>query len=123
MPNTAPITLVVGAASTVFSPESVTPTHVQFQNNATSEIDQRELLHFDRPPNNKTTVRRSIRLNKPLVREMDGKVSLLQGSGKVEFVFPLGSTILERNEIRLMLAAAITNSVTTAIVDQPEWFW
>lgn len=123
MPSTSPITLVVDAVDTVFSPESVTSTHVQFQNNAVSEIDRREILHYDRPPGNKATVRRSVRLNKPLVRELDGKVSLMQGSGKAEFVFPVGSTLNERKQIRELLAAAILDGASESVIDQPEWFW
>lgn len=123
MPSAATISLVTADETIVFTPESITGTHVLFQNNAVADLAKRELLHFDRPADEKTTVRRSVRVNIPLVRTVGGVEVLSQASVKVEFVAPRDSTTAERKRLRLIIEKAVANAATLAIVDVPEWFY
>lgn len=123
MPNTSPITVNDGTADVVFSPDSVTGTHVLFANQSATSLEMRELLHVDRPANG-NTLRRSIRLNVPLERtNASGEVLIEQCSAKVEFVFPASSTRAERDRLIALAQNAIQNSSLTASVANPEWFW
>lgn len=126
MPNTTALTINDGLADTVFTPEGISSTHVLFQDVAEERLDLRALLHFDRPSNGKGsrgTSRRTVRLNKPSERVVDGITVPKQSSARVEFVFDVSDTIAERKALRIAMANALLNASSSDVIDNSEWFY
>lgn len=125
MPNVAPIVVNDGTAvDTTFSPDSVSPTHVVFQNLTEPSVQLRSLLHYDRPSNGQKQNRRTIRINMPMERtDGNGGTYVEQETGRAEFIFPSSATVAERKALRVSLANAILAAASQDVVDNPEWFW
>lgn len=125
MPNAAPITITDGTTTFyVVSPDSVTGTHVQYQDLTEANLNLRTLLHFDRPSNGQKQNRRTIRLNVPMERtDAGGATYIEQGTGRAEFIYPASASVSERKNIREALAYAILTAEAEAVVDNPEWVW
>lgn len=123
MPSTSPVVITVDAVQYTFSPESVTGTHVQFVDRVPAALDEQAILHVDRPAANKETVRRSFRLNQPLVRTVDNVKTVKQASAKTEFVFPTDSTEAERDLVVQKHIEALKLQYLQSVATVPEWFW
>lgn len=123
MPNASPITLTAAGGDIILSPDSVTGTHVVYQDLTGEVLSRRALLHFDRPSAEKTTLRRTIRLNVPLTRVVDGVEQQKSCTARVEFIFPADSTKVERANLRNLIHSAIATAAVEAVVDNPEWVW
>lgn len=122
MPNAAPIALTIGEETLTFTPDSVTGTHVLFQNSAQGALNKRELLHFDRAVGSKT-IRRTQRVNVPLTRTVDGVETMKMGTVKIEYVLPEDSTQAERERLVGIVQALAGNSVAASVIVVPEWFF
>lgn len=124
MPNTAPITINDGTSDVVFSPDSVSSTHVQLQDLTEPVLAKRELLHFDRPASEKGQVRRSVRINVPYVEtDASGVETIKMVSFKGEVVAPSTSPKSVRTRVRELAAASLNHATAEAVIDNPEWFW
>lgn len=125
MPSTKALVVNDGTNDITFSPDSVTGTHVQFQDLSQAVVQQRSLLHLDRPANGKASeIRRSIRINVPYaVTNADGSVAVKQLSIKVEAVSPSDTTVAQRASLRALASHALTNVDVAAVFDNPEWMW
>lgn len=122
MPNAAPITLVAGAETLVFTPDSIGNTHVLFQNSAVGPLNKRELLHFDRTTGSKT-IRRTQRVNVPLIRIVNGIEVMKMGTVKIEYVLPDDTSDSERERIVAIANALTGNATANTVVTIPEWFY
>lgn len=122
MPNAAQIVLTVGSETLTFTPDSVTGTHVLFQNAAQGALNKRELLHFDRAVGSKT-IRRTQRVNVPLVRTVDGAEVMKMGTVKIEYVLPDDSTQAERERLIGIVKALAGDATASSVVAVPEWFY
>lgn len=123
MPNMATVSLVNGAETLVFSPESVQPGHILLQNAAQAVTLKRELLHFDRPKDEKKEIRRSLRTNFPLVRTLGDAEVIKMETGKTEFIFPVDATVEERERLILMHIEALKSAFAQSIMKDIEWAW
>lgn len=124
MPSMTTISLVNGAETLVLSPNSVEPTHLVFQNEAAASIAKRELLHFDRPKDEKKEIRRSMRTNLPLVRTtLDGSEVLKMETGKTEFIFPADATATERARLVALHVKGLQNAFAVSILQDVVWAW
>lgn len=125
MPNASAITLNNGTDDVVVSPDSVSTTHVLYQDLDEAVINERILLHFDRPARDNGIVRRTVRLNVPLARQ-DAAGNAMPPemmSARIEYVAPRGTTVSERQVLAALIASAASNSAITSIITTPEWVW
>lgn len=123
MPDMAQVSLVSGAETLVFSPESVQAGHVLFQNAAQPTPTKRELMHFDRPKDEKKEIRRSLRTNFPLVRTLGDTEVIKMETGKTEFIFPVDATDVERERLVFMHIEALKSAFAQSIMIDIEWAW
>lgn len=125
MPNAAAITLNNGTADIVLSPDSVSSTHVLFQDLEADTLNERTLMHFDRPSKENGIVRRTVRLNVPLARQdaAGNQLPPLMMSARVEFIAPVGTTSAERATLPALIGSAVGNSAVTSLITTPEWVW
>lgn len=125
MPNTAAISINDGTAAVVFSPDSVSSTHVVMQNLAVAALDKRELLHYDRPAQSKGDVRRTIRVQTPIVVGTDaqGKEIIKMITFRGEEISPVEATGAQRLRVRTLASNGLVHASTVAVFDNPEWFW
>lgn len=119
----AQVSLVNGAETLVFSPESVQSGHILFQNAAQPVLAKRELLHFDRPKDEKKEIRRSIRTNFPLVRTVGDAEVMKMETGKTEFIFPSDSTAAERERLVLLHIEGLKSTFAMGVIVDVEWAW
>lgn len=123
MPSAAALTINDGTANVVFSPDSVTATHVQYQNLAQPSLALRELFHYDRPATSKE-VRRSMRVNCPYeITLSDGTKVIKTVTYKVEEISPPDVTSAQRLRARTLAANGLINAASVALFDNPEWVW
>lgn len=124
MPNAQPIAIKKNGTDTVtFSPDSVSGTHVQYQDLSEDKLTLRKLFHFDRPVRAKD-VRRSLRINLPVnVTLQSGEVVTRLVSMKVELVSAADVPKVSRTEIRTLAANALVDPAVIAVFDNPEWVW
>lgn len=125
MPNAATMAISDGTTTLyTLSPDSVSATHVQFQDLSEPVLEKRVLFHFDRPSNGQKQNRRTLRINVPMERTDPAGVTYIeQGTGRAEFIYPKSATVAERKQIREALAYAILHPTSEAVVDNPEWIW
>lgn len=124
MPNTSPLTLNDGTAEVVFSPESVTATHVLYQDLSAATLEERSLLHFDRPSGRKKNERRIMRINRSTTHtQADGTSVIETGTVRVEIIPNPSATATDRAALRALGASILNNTEIGKVVDNPEWFW
>lgn len=126
MPQTAPVTINDGTADITFSPDSVSSSHVSFQNMAVASLPLRELLHFDRPSNDgKETHRRVLRVNVPyqVTDPATGLTVTRMATFKGETIVPVDAPSSVRKRVRELGSAGVDSAQYTASVESPEWFW
>lgn len=123
MPSANTMSISDGTAPVAFSPDSVTSTHVQYQNLAQGVLALRELLHFDRPASGKD-VRRSMRVNTPIeVTLADGTKVVKAITYKIEEISPSDVTVAARTRCRLLAANGLIHADAVKVFDNPEWIW
>lgn len=123
MPAAQNMSISDGTAPVVFTPESISSTHVVLQNLAQPRLDLRELLHFDRPAKAKD-VRRSFRINYPIeVTLADGAKVVKMVTFKGEEISPADVPADARTRVRVMAANALTHVDTAKVFDNPEWMF
>lgn len=123
MPSAANMTINDGTANVVFSPDSVTSTHVQYQNLAVGTLALREMVHYDRPANSKD-VRRTFRVNTPVeVTLADGTKVVKMVTVKVEEISPSDVPAAARTRCRVLAANGLIHADTVKVFDNPEWVW
>lgn len=123
MPSAAALIINDGTANVTFSPDSVTSTHVQYQNLAVGTLALREMFHFDRPSSGKD-VRRSMRINYPIeVTLADGTKVVKQITVKVEEISPPDVPVAARTRCRVLAANGLIHADTVKVFDNPEWIW
>lgn len=121
MPAAANLSINDGTAAVVFTPDSITATHVQYQNLAQTNLSLRELAHFDRPSSGKD-VRRSFRVSTPVsVTLADGTVVIRTVTTKVEEISPVDVPVAARARCRVLAANGIIHADAVKVFDNPEW--
>lgn len=125
MPNASAITLNDGVSDIIVSPDSVSSTHVLYQDLDTAVLNERILLHFDRPAKDNGIVRRTVRLNVPLAREdaAGNAMPPQMMSARVEFVAPVGTTVAERQRLAALIASVAASASVKPLITTPEWVW
>lgn len=124
MPNAAVITVNDGQNDIAFSPDSVGATHVVFQNLSGPILNQRELLHFDRPGSESKTRRRQLRINIPVeVERADGVTVYETVTMTVSCISPSDVKVADRARARVLAANALQDTAVVALFDNPEWVW
>lgn len=124
MPALVPVAINDGIANVTFSPDSASATHAVLQDLGEAVLAKRALLHYDRPQNEKSQVRRSVRINVPYTETDElGKTVVKMASFKGEFVSPPTAPKAVRTRVRTLAANAMTATPTSSTVDNPEWFW
>lgn len=125
MPNAAPITLNNGSEDVTLSPDSVSATHVLHQDLDTAVLNERILLHFDRPARDNGVVRRTVRLNVPLARvdALGNPMAPQMMSARIEYVAPQGTTVSDRQLLAALIASAASHAAIKSLITTPEWVW
>lgn len=124
MPALVPVAINDGTSNVTFSPDSASTTHAVLQDLGEVVLAKRALLHYDRPLNEKSQVRRSVRINVPYTETDElGKVVVKMASFKGEFVSPPTAPKAIRTKVRTLAANALIAAPTSSTVDNPEWFW
>lgn len=124
MPNASPITLQIDDQSIIMSPDSVGSTHVRFQHLDEPKMQERKLLHFDRPASG-GTIRRSVRTSVPLPREDNNGNALPPKliTIKSEFIATMDSSTEEREAAYKMHLSALEQADVKVLFVNPEWVW
>lgn len=123
MPAANIITINDGSANVAFTPESISTTHVLYQNLGQANAALRELVHYDRPAKS-ADVRRSFRTNMPVeVTLADGTKVVKWITFKTEMVSPLDVPVTSRNRARVIHANGMIHADTVKIFDNPEWVY
>lgn len=121
MPAASILNLNDGAAAVPFSPESITATHVVYQNLGQANMALRELVHYDRPAKS-NDVRRSFRTNVPVeVTLANGTKVVKWVSFKTEMVSPIDVPLATRTRARTIHGNGMAHADTVKIFDNPEW--
>lgn len=124
MPALVPVAINDGTVNVTFSPDSASTTHAVLQDLGEVVLAKRALLHYDRPLNEKSQVRRSVRINLPYTETDElGKVVVKMASFKGEFISPPTAPKAVRTKVRTLAANAMIAAPTSSTVDNPEWFW
>lgn len=125
MPAAANLSINDGTAAVVFTPDSITGTHVVYQNLAVAELAKRELLHMDRPARAGNEVRRQVRINMPIVTGTDAQgkevIELVTFQGTM--ISPAKSTPAQRLRCRTLGVNAMSSAAFVAVSDNPEWVY
>lgn len=127
MPQAANLSINDGTAAVVFSPDSVTATHVAYQNLAQPVLSLREMAHLDRPAptgNGSKDVRRSFRVNTPVELTLaDGTKVMKMVTVKVEEISPVDVPVAARTRCRTLAMNGLANTDIVKVFDNPEWIF